>query len=162
MSELTYQDVLRILSLIEASKRTNFELESEGIRIKVERKAPGQASPVQRSTTSSEPPDPKQTAQIVPDKLQETEDAEALAEFPDATAVIAPMIGIFYAAPTPKEPPFVEVGNKVKQGDQLGIIEVMKLFTPITAPCDGVVLSILVENQQTVAKDAVLMLIDAK
>lgn len=153
---------MRILGLIKASKRINFELESEGIRIKVERKVSEQVSAAQRSVPPPELPASVPKVQIAPDKLEETEDTVALAEFPDATTVIAPMIGIFYTAPTPKDPPFVEVGSEVKQGDQLGIIEVMKLFTPITAPCDGVVLSILVDNQQSVAKDAVLILLEAK
>ncbi|RMH46717.1 MAG: acetyl-CoA carboxylase biotin carboxyl carrier protein subunit, partial [Alphaproteobacteria bacterium] len=78
---------------------------------------------------------------------------------PDARPVTAPMAGTFYAAPAPGAAPFVTVGDRVRKGAQLGIVEVMKLFTPITAPCDGVVLSILVENQQVVARGETLMLL---
>ena len=55
----------------------------------------------------------------------------------------------------------MEVGQAVSAGDQLGIVEVMKLFTPLTSEMDGTVVAVFVENQQTVNKDDVLMLISA-
>jgi acetyl-CoA carboxylase biotin carboxyl carrier protein len=165
MSELTYRDVLRLLKLINASDGINFDFESNGTRIKVERDA-FQLPFAEQAAAPSKPgigTGTNSDAQAKPKTSDTARKTSAkAADFPDATAVNAPMIGVFYAAPEPGRPPFVEVGSKVKQGDQLGIIEVMKLFTSVTAPCDGVVVSILVENQQAVAKDEVLLLLGTR
>lgn len=62
-------------------------------------------------------------------------------------AISAPLTGIFYRSPSPSEPPFVEVGSVVEEGQQVGIIEVMKLMNRIVAPCSGLVEEICAENQ---------------
>ena len=67
------------------------------------------------------------------------------------TPVEAPLVGIFYSAPAPEEPPFIEVGQQVKKGDTLFIIEAMKTMNEITAPCDGTVSRILAQNGDMVA-----------
>jgi acetyl-CoA carboxylase biotin carboxyl carrier protein len=158
MSELNYQDVIRILNLIDSAGSVDFELVSGDLRLKVSRNA----DPL--STSRSEPTEMPAPA-VTPGQNAApgaTELSNAALSFPDATPVIAPMGGMFYAAPAPGKPPFVEIGQEVRKGDQLGIVEVMKLFTPITAEADGVVVAILVENQQTVAKDDVLMLVQTQ
>ncbi|MFM8356508.1 MAG: acetyl-CoA carboxylase biotin carboxyl carrier protein [Gammaproteobacteria bacterium] len=58
-------------------------------------------------------------------------------------AVIAPSLGSFYRAPKPGAPPFTELGAHVAEGDDLCLVEVMKLFTSVKAPCAGVVMAIL-------------------
>ena len=65
-------------------------------------------------------------------------------------AVTSPLVGVFYEAPGQGEAPFVRVGDRVKKGQTIGIIEAMKLMNEIPATCDGVVESILVKNEQTV------------
>lgn len=62
----------------------------------------------------------------------------------------SPMVGVFYAAPSPDEPPFVKVGQTVKAGQQLCIIEAMKIMNPIEASQDGVIEEILVKNGDVV------------
>jgi acetyl-CoA carboxylase biotin carboxyl carrier protein len=79
---------------------------------------------------------------------------------PNGVDVKPPMAGTFYAAPSPGAPPFVEQGRKVKKDQQLGIVEVMKLFTPVPAPCDGTVRAILVGNEQFVDDGQTLMIIE--
>ena len=69
---------------------------------------------------------------------------------PDGHVVRAPMVGTFYASPSPDKPPFVTVGQRVGVGDSLGIIEAMKLFNPIEADVAGTVLAITCENGQPV------------
>lgn len=64
--------------------------------------------------------------------------------------ITAPMIGTFYAAPTPGESPFVQVGDDVEVGQVVGIIEAMKMMNEIVADQSGVVLEVLVENAQAV------------
>ncbi len=67
--------------------------------------------------------------------------------------VRAPMVGTFYAAPSPGADPFVLVGQAVKKGQTLGTIEAMKMFNPIEAERDGTVNAILIENGQPVEFD---------
>lgn len=78
----------------------------------------------------------------------------------DGTPVKAPLVGTFYCAPSPEEAPFVAVGQSVKKGDVVAIIEAMKLMNEITAPADGVVKSILAENGNMVEYGEVLMVLE--
>jgi acetyl-CoA carboxylase biotin carboxyl carrier protein len=78
---------------------------------------------------------------------------------PDGHVVRSPMVGTYYAAPNPESPVFVKVGQTVKQGDTLGIIEAMKMFNPIEADVSGTVLAILVENGQPVEFDEPMFVI---
>ncbi|MFN4148416.1 MAG: acetyl-CoA carboxylase biotin carboxyl carrier protein [Rhodocyclaceae bacterium] len=78
---------------------------------------------------------------------------------PAGHVVKAPMVGTFYRAGSPGSPPFVEVGQAVKKGDTLCIIEAMKLMNEIESDLDGVVKAILVENGQPVEFDQPLFVI---
>lgn len=62
----------------------------------------------------------------------------------------SPMVGVFYSAPSPNDPPFVKVGQKVQAGDTIGIIEAMKIMNPLEATQSGVIDEILVENSEVV------------
>jgi acetyl-CoA carboxylase biotin carboxyl carrier protein len=74
--------------------------------------------------------------------------------------VKSPLAGTFYRAPAPGARPFVEVGGKVKVGDQVAIVEVMKLMNSVKAPVKGVVREILVANETPVKMGQVLMVIE--
>lgn len=74
--------------------------------------------------------------------------------------VTSPMVGTFYRAPAPNAEPFVKVGDSVKKGQTLCIIEAMKLMNEIESEVDGKVLEIKVENAQPVEYGEVIMLID--
>lgn len=78
---------------------------------------------------------------------------------PDGHVVRAPMVGTFYASPAPDKPAFVSIGQAVKQGETLGIIEAMKMFNPIEADVSGTVLAILGESGQPVEFDQPLFVI---
>lgn len=69
--------------------------------------------------------------------------APAPAPVAEGSAVTAPLVGTFYAAPAPEKPPFVQVGDKVKKGDTLCLIEAMKMMSEIPAPCDCVIEAVL-------------------
>ncbi len=62
----------------------------------------------------------------------------------------SPMVGVFYSAPTPNDPPFVKVGQQVQAGDTIGIIEAMKIMNPLEATQSGIIDEILVENSEVV------------
>lgn len=106
-------------------------------------------------TMSSEAPAaPSLPPRDMPDGAVDETDREGL------VAVIAPMTGVFYRAPAPGEPPFVDVGDEVVEGQDLALIEVMKLMNRIGAPCCGVVRSIDAENEELVEFGRAIMWIE--
>lgn len=80
-------------------------------------------------------------------------------DLPAGHIVRAPMVGTFYASPAPDKPAYVAVGQQVKAGDTLAIIEAMKMFNPIEADVSGTVLKVLVENGQPIEFDQPLFVI---
>ncbi len=98
--------------------------------------------------------------ELLPQQPAAAPAAPAAAEPPAATPasaekdwveVTSPMVGTFYRAPAPDEPPFIEEGDKIRTGQTLCIIEAMKLMNEIEAELNGEVVEILVENAQPVA-----------
>ena len=77
----------------------------------------------------------------------------------DAGALKSPMVGTCYLSADPSSPPFIAIGQQVKEGDTLVIIEAMKVMNPITATSAGTVKAILVENAQPVEYDQPLVVI---
>ena len=63
----------------------------------------------------------------------------------------APLVGTYYAAPGPEQPPFVKAGDRVKKGETLCLIEAMKMMSEVPAPCDCVIDAVLKENGELAA-----------
>lgn len=78
---------------------------------------------------------------------------------PDGHVLRSPMVGTFYASPTPDAAPFVKLGQQVKAGDVLGVIEAMKMFNQIEADVSGTIAAVLAENGQPVEFDEPLFVI---
>ena len=76
--------------------------------------------------------------------------AAPVAKTPRGAVETSPMVGIFYAAQSPGEPPFVQVGQTISAGETLGIIEAMKIMNPIEATQSGVIEEILVKNGEVI------------
>ncbi|MFD0740060.1 acetyl-CoA carboxylase biotin carboxyl carrier protein [Lysobacter koreensis] len=85
--------------------------------------------------------------------------AKPHADLPEGHIVRAPMVGTFYTSPSPDKPAFVTVGQQVKQGETLAIIEAMKMFNPIEADVSGTVLKVLAESGQPIEFDQPLFVI---
>jgi len=86
---------------------------------------------------------------------------KAPSEVPEGlVAVTAPSVGVFYRRPAPDQAPFVQVGSHVSANDPLCLIEVMKMFTGVVAPCKGRVAEILVEDASMVEYGQPLMYIE--
>ena len=107
----------------------------------------------------SAPPQPTQTS-ASSEQAQAAADAEAKEEGPKGEVVHAPIVGTFYRSPAPDEDSFVEIGDKVKKGETLCIIEAMKLMNEIEAEFSGTVTDILVENEEPVEYDQPLFVVD--
>lgn len=81
-----------------------------------------------------------------PTAVKEAADSAASMEIKGTAAVKSPMVGVFYSAPSPGEEPFVKVGDKVKKGDVLCIVEAMKLMNEIAAEQDGEIVEVCAED----------------
>ncbi|ATD66867.1 MULTISPECIES: acetyl-CoA carboxylase biotin carboxyl carrier protein [Luteimonas] len=80
-------------------------------------------------------------------------------DMPPGQVARSPMVGTFYASPAPDKPAFVTMGQQVKVGDTLGIIEAMKMFNPIEAETSGTIVAVLCESGQPVEFDQPLFVI---
>ena len=96
------------------------------------------------------------TVTVAPAQAAPVAAADAGADFNAAKMVTSPMVGVFYASPSPTDPPFVTVGSKVKKGDVLCIIEAMKLMNEITAEEDGEIIDICATNGSVVEYGQIL------
>lgn len=89
-------------------------------------------------------------ASAAPKEAQRNESEKVSAPATEGTLILSPMVGVFYAAPSPGAAPYVSVGSKVKEGDVLCILEAMKLMNELTAEQDGTIAEILVKNEEVV------------
>jgi acetyl-CoA carboxylase biotin carboxyl carrier protein len=137
-------DVIRDLAkLLDETGLTEIEFERDGVSIRVARHGGATAG---RSRSADLPLSVPVVASVEP------------AQHPGTVA--SPMVGTAYLGPAPGARPFVEIGNQVKAGDTLIIIEAMKTMNQIPAPRAGTVLQILVEDGQPVEYGEPLMIIE--
>lgn len=138
-------DVKKIESLAKLMKETGLtglELVEDGQQLRLERQVEVVAAPVAAAVPAT--PVPATGAEALGVTHEEP------APVKEGTLVLAPTVGVFYSAPGPDARPFVEVGDQVKKGDTLCIIEAMKLMNEIPAEVDGTVAEICVGNGQVV------------
>ena len=138
-------DVKKIESLAKLMKETGLtglELVEDGQQLRLERQVEVVAAPVAAPAPAA--PVPATGAEALGVTHEEP------APVKEGTLVLAPTVGVFYSAPSPDARPFVEVGDQVKKGDTLCIIEAMKLMNEIPAEVDGTVAEICVGNGQVV------------
>src|SRR5262245_8216739 len=154
LMELTEDDVLEILKLFEQSKFDFLQLEHGERKITVSKggyvPTANAGTRAATSSSSSSAAAVATAAQTAPSAPQ-PEAKPAPSSIPAGlVAVTAPMVGKFYSAPAPSDPPYVEVGSKVAVGATVGLIEVMKVFASIKAETAGVVERILVSSGEFV------------
>jgi len=152
---LTYKDITEILKIIDASDCQELVLEVGDTKLVVHRKGSSPPSPSLGATpaASSAPPEEPETSAAAPQ-------ASAISASALGTEVRAPMVGTFFRKPSPTEPSFVEIGQFVRKGDPLCLIEIMKLYTTIDAPVSGKVAAIGADDEELVAHNQVLFVIE--
>lgn len=151
---MTLQDITSLIDRLEASSIAHLEWESDGARLVLKKAAPAAVhSPAPAAPAAPHSPAPAAPAPQPPAAIPV--DAPA-AQPQEGCTVKAPLVGTFYAAPSPDAAPFVQVGQAVKKGDTLCLIEAMKMMNEIPAPVDGVVQAVLAENGEVVGFDAPL------
>ncbi len=146
---LTAKDVAEILRLLEESTFDELTLEMDGVKLTLQRGA---------STAATERPAPARAPETEPEPVAQPKRAAAKAPGdPGLVDVPSPLLGVFYRAPKPGEPPFVDVGSKVEADSVIGIIEVMKLMNTVRAGVAGEVADIPGENGALVEYGETLM-----
>ena len=173
---LTYKEVLEILKIIDEAPCQELRLELEGFKLEI-RKGNEPLHPSGRvSSTPASPGPPPATlpagAAAQDEKAAKSGSKEEMrgASHPGTSPateavkvsgveVKSPLTGTFYRAPAPGARPFVEVGAAVEAGEQVAIVEVMKLMNSIKTPVKGTVLQILAENETPVKMGQSLMII---
>jgi acetyl-CoA carboxylase biotin carboxyl carrier protein len=152
---LSYDDISGLLKIIDSSSCEELILETSDIKLVVRKRSANGAdvrsAPIYQSQA--------QAGSHVASTPAASSPATADGNQNSAGAVRSPMVGTFYRAPSPDAPPFVEVGSKVKEGDPLCIIEVMKLFTTVHAEFGGQVVKIAVENGEFVEYGQTLLVV---
>ena len=149
---MEFDDIERILALVKEHELAEFELERDGLKLKVKKAHPGHVPPVMPAVL---PPISIPVAAPAPAvAAATTAHAGPPAAPPDdeleLAVVKSPIVGTFYRSPEPGAPSFVEIGQRVKKDQVLCIIEAMKLMNEITSEFEGEVVSAYVENGKPV------------
>lgn len=147
--------IKKLIDLLEESQLTEIEIKEGEESVRLARQprtiaAPAAAPPP--VAHAAEHPRPAPPA-------EEPHGKHGNRAIPDGHVVRSPMVGTYYASPNPEASPFVSVGQSVKAGDTLAIIEAMKMFNPIEADVSGTIVAILVENGQPVEFDEPMFVI---
>lgn len=143
---------LELMNALKAKNLGEVELEMDNVKIKIKSAPPAPVVPVAAAPVAA-----AAAPAAAPAAVQDEAAESPAEELPAGTEVKSPLVGTFYSSPAPDAPPFVLVGQKVKEGDTLFIIEAMKTMNEVKSPCDGTVTRILaqpgdmVEYNQTVA-----------
>jgi acetyl-CoA carboxylase biotin carboxyl carrier protein len=153
--------IKKLIDILEESNLSELEIKEgeESVRL----------SRVPKGTFAAQAAPPVTHVHVEPQRASATVAAPAPAaenhgaptgrELPAGHVVRSPMVGTFYASPNPEAPTFVKVGQAVKAGDVLGIIEAMKMFNQIEADTSGTVVAVLASTGQPVEFDEPLFVI---
>ena len=126
------EKIRTLIALMEESELVNLEISSDDEHISLTRHYDAPAPTMMAAPAAGAVP------------------AAAKAAVKAGSVETSPMVGVYYSAPSPNDPPFVKVGQKVQAGDTLGIIEAMKIMNPLEATQSGVIDEILVDNSEVV------------
>lgn len=135
--KMEINEIIQLINTVSSSKLTRFRYEEDDVKIVLEKNTQGQVI----------------AAQALPLQIQTAAEQTAAEEESGETTgnvIKSPLVGTFYNASSPESDAFVSVGDTVKKGQTLGIIEAMKLMNEIECEFDGVVAEILVENEEMV------------
>lgn len=150
---MEFDNLIKIIETVSKSELTTFQYEEKGMKLKLS-KEKGQIQIAESVSLAGV--QAAQAAQASPAAPLAGNDGSlsgeetSLAETEGTKTVKSPLVGTFYAAPSETADPFVSVGDTVKKGQTLAIVEAMKLMNEIESDFDGIVEEILVENGQPV------------
>ena len=146
---MDYQQILELVKEVSKAGLTNFEYTEGNIRIAMSCPQPEEKIVVPASNLVLQEA-AGAGANTVETAAPAQQEPEQIAEEKGGNVVKSPLVGTFYAAPSEDAQPFVKVGDTVKKGQTLAIVDAMKLMNEIESEFDGVVTEILVENEDNV------------
>lgn len=146
---MDYQQILELVKEVSKAGLTNFEYTEGNIRIAMSCPQPEEKIVVPASNLVLQEA-AGAGANTVETAVSAQQEPEQIVEEKGGNDVKSPLVGTFYAAPSEDAQPFVKVGDTVKKGQTLAIVEAMKLMNEIESEFDGVVTEILVENEDNV------------
>jgi len=155
--------IKKLIDLLEASNLSELEIKEGEEVVRLARfpknmpvmSAPAQPAPVTHVHVEQRPSGSQQHHAHV----EGSGHSSSNRELPDGHVIRAPMVGTYYGSANPEAPPFIKVGQQVKAGDVLGIIEAMKMFNQIEAEISGTVTAILATSGQPVEFDEPMFVI---
>ncbi len=148
---MNLNDVLNLIDRIEKSKFTDFKIDFDGLELELKKDGKVIKKETPTYDTVVEPTATVERVEEVPFQVEED-----LSKYKKVTS---PIVGVYYSKPAPDKEDFVKVGDKVKKGDVLCIIEAMKVLNEIKADCDGEVYKIEVKNEDVVEFSQAIMYI---
>lgn len=154
---MQYEELVKLIDKLDQSSLAYFEFTNDNERLLLAKEVPQVAAPapvvvtdVTESAALTAPASLAAPAPVAVPEVVEAPAAHAPAPAAAGKEVPAPMVGVVYLQANPDADPYVQVGDSVKKGQVLCLIEAMKLMNEIVAPQDGVVSAILVENENIV------------
>ncbi|WP_407390340.1 acetyl-CoA carboxylase biotin carboxyl carrier protein [Carnobacterium jeotgali] len=149
---MDFSQVKEILDLVNKSELTEFDLQMDNVNLRMSKNISTQQISNQPVATNSEArfsePVRKENLQASSPIFEEAAPiAESIAE---GALVHSPIVGVIYTSPSPDQPAFKKVGDKVTVGETLCIVEAMKLMNEIKSEIDGTITEILIEDEQVV------------
>lgn len=127
-------------------------IEQNGVRLNLRSRRPSLVPPGSTAPTNANAVAPL----TLPFEL-ETAGVERVGEETLGTAIVSPMVGVFYQSKTPDDPPFVQVGERVEIGQVVGLVEAMKTFNEIASEIEGEVVAVVADNATLVETGAPLV-----
>ncbi len=170
---MDYKAIINLMKEMNHTDLTKLEIEEEGIRICLEKKdkpsdnqnsnpqafAQNQLPYLLNPPVMGQPQTINQSVQNVTNSITPLTQAASGEAEESHKKLVSPMVGTFYAQPSPDKPPYVKVGDKVKKGQTICIIEAMKLMNEIESEHDGEIVKVLVGNEEMVEYGQPLFLI---
>ena len=151
--------IKKLIELVEESGITELEVSEEEGTVRISRAAPAIA-PAAVQYVAAPQQAPVSAPVAPPTESAPAQEASSVSSEVSGHAVLSPMVGTFYRSPSPDAKPFIEVGQQVKVGDALCIVEAMKMMNRIESDEAGVVKAILVNDGEAVEFDQKLVIIE--
>ncbi len=154
------KEIQDLIDFISKSGLDEVNIETEEFKIKVKKNSEVKTQMVQAAAPAPQPVAAQAPAPANTPPASEKQKDTGSAEEGNYLTIKSPMIGTFYRTPNPESPNFVNVGDSVKAGDTVCIVEAMKLFNEIESDVTGKIVKILVDNASPVEYDQPLFLVD--
>lgn len=148
---MNVEDIIKLIDKVDTTSITELKMKDDDFKLYISKNASSLVY------TENSVPIPDVIRQDVIEPIREKVETEATNE--NDIVVKSPLVGIYYQSSNPEAGPFVSVGQKVKEGDVLCIIEAMKIFNEIKSPTNGVIKKILPSNLEVIEYDQELFVI---